>query len=187
MNAKTITAMKKHLSLLAVTLTVLCMVVSGCEKPDDDNNNSNPGGESPSSKIISTIYDTPVEIFRNGKIDIAGNELWFNMLSEGTALHYPFGGVKVLCDSSDGPDMAIPLQEGDEIGPSSGYFSSDQPCFINWYFLGDYAYCGISFQKDGKTHYGWVKFKFVTTSCRAWIYGFAYEDVPEKSISAGAM
>lgn len=186
--------MKKYFFILAAALATLCLAFSSCKKDTEPGDGpSNPGGGTPTSNIIATTFDTPLEIYRKGNIDIAGNQLWFAMESEGRSFHTPYSGVSVLAtpkpdNSPYTYDEDVILNEGDEIGPG-GYFSQSDTCdFMDWYWQGDEgAYCGISFQKEGKTHYGWVKFKFITTSCRAFICGYAYENVPNKSIKAGAI
>lgn len=184
--------MKKNIPFLAAVIVTLGLAFSSCEKNTEPGDG--PTGGSPTSNIIATTFDTPMVMQLNGSIDFEGSVLQFDMYHETTAFHTPFQGVSVLAtpkqDDPENPyynfDEDVLLSEGDEIGPG-GYFSkSDTIDFLNWAYYNDVAYCGVSFQKEGKTHYGWVKFKFNTISCRALIYGYAYEAVPNKSIKAGA-
>lgn len=184
--------MKKNILTLAAVFVTLGLAFSSCEKNTEPGDG--PTGGNPTSNIIATTFGTPKELYLYGNIDFEGNVMRFDMNSEATAFHTPFQGVSVLATpKQEDPvnpyynfDEDVLLSEGDEIGPG-GYFSkSDTIDFLNWAYYNDVAYCGVSFQKGGKTHYGWVKFRFNTVSRQAFIYGYAYEAVPNKSIKAGA-
>jgi hypothetical protein len=54
------------------------------------------------------------------------------------------------------------------------------------WFVSGARYLGVVFQIEGKTHYGWMR--LVNSSQRgATLIGYAYEDIPGKSIRAGQM
>jgi hypothetical protein len=55
----------------------------------------------------------------------------------------------------------------------------------SWFESGA-RYLGVVFRIEGKTHYGWMR--LVNSSQRgATLIGYAYEDIPGKSIRAGQM
>ena len=97
--------------------------------------------------------------------------------------------------------LALALKQGDSVGPKR--FLSTGP-FLVWEAFGSHTstnissgqwinvkkrYLALSFQIDGKTHYGWarlnVKVNKFYPPFDAVLTGYAYETIPNKPIIAG--
>jgi hypothetical protein len=102
-------------------------------------------------------------------------------------------GNSILGESRDSYGYALALRGGATIGPEAPFLQNESqfmaatfPTHRGSWFVSGARYLGVVFQIEGKTHYGWMR--LVNSSQRgATLIGYAYEDIPGKSIRAGQM
>ena len=102
-------------------------------------------------------------------------------------------GNSILGESRNSYGYALALKGGATIGPESPFLPHESqfmaanfPTHRGFWFENGARYLGVVFQIEGKTHYGWMR--LVNSSQRgATLIGYAYEDIPDKSIRAGQM
>lgn len=102
-------------------------------------------------------------------------------------------GNSILAESRDSYGYALALRGGATIGPEAPFLPQESqfmaatfPTHRGSWFVSGARYLGVVFQIEGKTHYGWMR--LVNSSQRgATLIGYAYEDIPGKSIRAGQM
>lgn len=189
--------MKKAFKLFALMAVAMgAMMITSCEKEEGTTNNGpsgiggGSGGGSTSTTIVCNTFATPQTISQEGSVTIEGSELMISAY-DGTALLEAYGGVDILTTpGANDYDKVICLQGNEEIG-SNGHFTSDNSADL--YTESSYTawgnktgYAGISFKKNGKTVYGWVKLSVNTANTTVTVYGYAYEGTAGKSIKAGA-
>ena len=89
----------------------------------------------------------------------------------------------------------VALNRGAEIGPGQQFYGrAGTMAFQNYrcyqggpWFNVDNRYLGLSFQRNGQTHYGWARLsvQFHSYYFTATLTGYAYETIPGKAIKAG--
>ena len=102
-------------------------------------------------------------------------------------------GNSILGETRNSYGYALALRGGATIGPEgpflpheSQFMAATFPTHRGFWFERGARYLGVVFQIEGKTHYGWMR--LVNSSQRgATLIGYAYENIPGKSIRAGQM
>lgn len=188
--------MKKAIKMLAVAFVAMGMTFASCNKEEDNtgnnpnNDNNNPGGPA-SSTIVYTDLSSPVT-YSSGEYGFfpgtsAGD---FNFAIENNYAIlisvYQQGAGVVTTPGADYDQVTL-LQESAEIGANSHFtsnYSAELYSDVYPTWNGKTGYIGFKMQKDGATHYGWMKAKVQGYSVT--IYGYAYEGAANKAIKAGA-
>ena len=161
----------------------------------------------PSKTNLTVNFFDPYEIVFVDLVDDVHNFFegqqwkWFSMGSGGAdfgLFHYEMINIKLetygngaICEA--GTFNLSPLAIGTEVGPSStitdpGSWYGDQldlsnPDYTAW--NGQTAYAGIEFQKNGNSHYGWIRLKVSEDGTHYYALDMAYNEAPNSSILTG--
>ena len=161
----------------------------------------------PSKTNLSLSFFDPYEIVFVDLVDDVHNFFegqswkWFSMGSGGSdfgLFHYDLINIKLetygngaICE--DGTLNISPLEIGVEVGPSSTITNPGQsypnqldlsnPSYTAWNGLT--AYAGIEFQKNGNSHYAWVRLKVSADGTHYYALDMAYNEAPETAILTG--
>ncbi len=161
----------------------------------------------PSKTNLSVSFFDPYEIVFVDLVDDVHNFFegqswkWFSMGSGGAdfgLFHMDLVNIKLetygngaVCE--EGTFNISPLGEGVQLGPNSaftnpGAWYGDQldlsnPSYTDW--NGQTAYAGIEFQKNGNSHYGWVRISVSDDGTHYYALDMAYNEAPETPILTG--
>ena len=161
----------------------------------------------PSKINLGVSFMDPYEIVFVDLVDDVHNFFegqswkWFTMGPGGTdfgLFAYDLINIKLetygngaVCEA--GTFNISPLALGTEVGPMStitepGEWYPDQldlsnPAYTVWNGLT--AYAGIEFQKNGNSHYGWIRLKVSADGSQYYALDMAYNQAPETSIYTG--
>ena len=161
----------------------------------------------PSKTNLSVSFFDPYEIVFVDLVDDVHNFFegqqwkWFSMGSGGAdfgLFHYDLINIKLetygngaICE--EGTFNISPLEIGVEVGPLSTITNPEQwygdqldlsnPSYTAWNGLT--AYAGIEFQKNGNSHYGWIRLKVSTDGTHYYALDMAYNEAPETAILTG--
>ena len=123
---------------------------------------------------------------------------WFTMGSGGDFgfFHHDLVNIKLetygngaVCHP--GTSDIVPLPHGTAIAPAVTSLSLGlgtrptvvQPTYTDW--NGQTAYAGVSFQKNGNTHYGWIRMSVSEDGTHYFAHDMAYNEAPDEPISTG--
>ena len=161
----------------------------------------------PSKTNLTVSFFDPYEIVFVDLVDDVHNFFegqqwkWFSMGSGGAdfgLFHYDMINIKLetygngaICE--EGTFNISPLSIGTEVGPSSAItdpesWYGDQldlsnPSYTSW--NGQTAYAGIEFQKNGNSHYGWIRLRVSEDGTHYYALDMAYNEAPETAILTG--
>ena len=161
----------------------------------------------PSKTNLSLSFFDPYEIVFVDLVDDVHNFFegrswkWFSMGSGGAdfgLFHYELINIKLetygngaICE--EGTFNISPLAIGVEVGPLSTITNPEQwygdqldlsnPSYTTWNGLT--AYVGIEFQKNGNSHYGWIRLKVSADGTHYYALDMAYNEAPETPIHTG--
>ena len=160
----------------------------------------------PSKTNIGLTFMDPYEIVFVDIVDDVHNFFegqqwkWFTMGSGGAdfgLFHYDLINIKLetygngaVCNS--GTSNITPLEIGVEVGPESDITNPgsypDQldlsnPSYTEW--NGQTAYAGIEFQKNGNSHYGWIRLRVSEDGTHYYALDMAYNEAPGSGILTG--
>ena len=161
----------------------------------------------PSKTNLTVSFFDPYEIVFVDLVDDVHNFFegqqwkWFSMGPGGAdfgLFHYDMINIKLetygngaICE--EGTFNISPLEIGTDVGPSStitdpGSWYPEQldlsnPSYTAWNGL--IAYAGIEFQKNGNSHYGWVRIRVSEDGTHYYALDMAYNEAPESAILTG--
>jgi hypothetical protein len=101
-----------------------------------------------------------------------------NGVEEGTQGH---GWAAAL---NAGANIGYPKQFNHGSRPLMAFYNFRKKSHAGYWNYAQSHYLGVAFQINGKTHFGWARFKN-SSYYGATLTGYAYETVPGKSIKAG--
>jgi hypothetical protein len=125
--------------------------------------------------------DFELKIGTSNKVDYSK----ITVLGEGTG----------IAESLTQPGAAERFLDGETIGgartfaASTNLYSETNPTTFDW-SAGSRGYLGLRIQLNGNTHYGWADVTLNKTGADAYsntLHAYAYNDVPDQSIIAGAI
>lgn len=188
---------KNFFRIFAFAAMAMGMTFVSCQKDNETDGDS--GNPVESSTIVYINFENrPLSIERGEHtLSIVDNE--FQIQNEGDMAFFAIfkPGAGVVSTQGQYYKNVTPLQENTEIGSSNsfhmynaaeGYANADLYSYQNTAWSGKTAYIGVCFQKDGATHYGWIKTQCIVNSgnCIFKVFGIAYEGTAGKAIKAGA-
>ena len=161
----------------------------------------------PSNTGLGVAFLDPYEVVFVDLVDDAHNFFegrrwtWFTMGSGGADFgffHHDLVNIKLETYGNGavchlGTSEIVPLPHGTEVGPGSnitepGPWYPDQldlsnPTYTDW--NGQTAYAGVSFQKNGNTHYGWIRMSVSEDGTHYFAHDMAYNEAPDGPITTG--
>ena len=161
----------------------------------------------PSNTALGLSFLDPYEIVFVDLVDDAHNFFegrrwtWFTMGSGGADwgfFHYDLVNIKLetygngaICHP--GTRNIVPLPQGHTVGPTSqitppGTWYPDQldlsnPTYTDW--NGQTAYAGVQFQRNGLSHYGWIRLRVSEDGRHYYALDMAYNEEPFAAIATG--
>ena len=161
----------------------------------------------PSNTALGLTFLDPYEIVFVDLVDDAHNFFegrrwtWFTMGSGGADwgfFHYDLVHIKLetygngaICHP--GTRNIVPLSHGTVVGPTSqitppGTWYPDQldlsnPTYTDW--NGQTAYAGVQFERNGRSHYGWIRLRVSADGRHYYALDMAYNEEPYAALATG--
>lgn len=151
--------------------------------------------EAEAAIIYSGVQDIHIGLGTTVDLDLDGNGSVDYVFRGVDEFFYTYlevtgqGGNQTATDTG----LVIPFAAGDEM--TAPKWNSAESWLVDRTFdrtstlweEGETAFMGVRFGIDGAWHYGWVRLTVNPASFTGVIHDWAYEDVPERTILAGAM